>query len=64
MVDPRKQLFLKQEADEISNLCFEHDLYNVKKIKFDIDDCKAYDFQLAFMYIQQYLAPICILCHF
>ena len=44
MVDPRKQLSLKQEADEISNLCFEHDLYNVKKIKFDIDDCKAYDF--------------------
>ena len=53
IIDPRKKMSLKpednksrnfKEADKISNLCFEHDLYHVKKIKIEVNDCKASNF--------------------
>ena len=52
IIDPRKKMSLKPEDNksrnfktaDVSNLCFEHDLYHVKKIKIEVDDCKASNF--------------------
>lgn len=52
IIDPREKISLKPEENKsrnleeagVSNLCFEHDLYHVKKIKIEVDDCEAYGF--------------------